>query len=357
MTRMMRVLTSTRRRRRLWQKHQSILYALHPDRLPAESIRLTYTFGLGGISILAATLTILTGLFLTLYYQPTPEGAHASIVLIEDVVAFGSLIRALHYWAAQLFVLAVTLHMARIVFTGAYARPRRLNWLIGLGLLVLVLLWDFSGYVLRWDEGAHWALLVGTNLVGRIPHLGRSLYLVLMGDRQIGEAALLRFYGWHVIGLTLPVVFGIVYHLFRLRVDGGISRPPRPAGRPRRMVSKDVLFQRETIAALLITGGLLLLSALRPAPLGASASLDRPPPTAQAPWIFLWVQRLLRHLPPFWAGVGIPLALLTLLAAIPWLDPHARAGRWFDRRRGPVQALFAFIALLLIVLTVGEVIP
>jgi len=350
----MRVLLFTRRRR-FWQKHQSFLYALHPDRLPAESIRFTYTFGLGGISVLAATLTILTGLFLTFYYRPTPEEAHASVVLIEDVVAFGSLIRALHYWAAQLFVLTVTLHMARVVFTGAYARPRRLNWLIGLSLLVLVLLWDFSGYVLRWDEGAHWALLVGTNLIGLIPHLGRPLYLILVGDRQIGGAALLRFYGWHIIGLTLLVVLGIVYHLFRLRVDGGISRPPRPEGRTRRMVPKEVLFQREIVAALLVTGGLLLLSALLPAPLGASTSLDRPPPTAQAPWIFLWVQRLLRHLPPFWAGVGIPLALLAFLASIPWLDPHARAGRWFDRRRRPIQALFVLAALVLTLLTLWEV--
>ena len=340
------------RRRRLWRKQQSIFYALHPDRLPAESIRLTYTFGLGGISVLATLIALITGVLLTFYYVPTVDQAYSSVVVIEDLVAQGSLIRALHYWSAQLLVVAVTLHLLRIVFTGAFGRPRRVNWLIGLGLLALTLLWSFSGYALRWDESALWALLVGTNLVKEIPVWGDQLYLLLMGDTQIGGAALLRFYVWHVMGLTGVVVFGIVYHLFRLRKDGGISRPPALSGGQREYAPKEALFAKEIVAGLLLLGLLVLLSALFPAPLSGPALLNQPPLQTSAPWFFLWVQELLRWMPAFWAGVAIPLFVVAILALLPWLTPVGRVGVWFDRTRWPAHALVLFLAATIAVLTV-----
>lgn len=340
------------RRRRLWHKHQSIFYAIHPPHLPAESVRLTYTFGLGGISVLATVVAIVTGVLLTFYYTPAVDAAYGSVTLIEDVVAYGSLVRALHYWSAQLLVVAVTLHLLRIVFTGAFGRPRRTNWLVGIALLVLVLLWSFSGYTLRWDESALWALLVGTNLVKQLPVWGEGAYLLLVGDTQLGPPALLRFYNWHVIGLTLVVAFAIFYHLFRLRVDGGISRPPLPPGQTRTYVAKDVLFAKEIVAALLILAALLGIAALLPAPLSAPAQLDQPPAAAQAPWFFLWVQELLRWLPPFWAGIAIPLALLLLLAFIPWLFHPQRVGVWFDSRRWPLHLLVLALVAALAALTV-----
>ncbi len=137
---------------KLWRKERSLLYALHPEKIPASSARFTFTLGLGGITVLATLITVITGLFLTFYYVPTPEGARRSVVLINDAVSFGAFMRALHYWAAQLTVLAATLHLMRVAFTGGYRPPREINWIIGLGLLVVTLLWDFTGYVLRWDD-------------------------------------------------------------------------------------------------------------------------------------------------------------------------------------------------------------
>jgi len=343
-----------RPRRRLWRRHQSLFYALHPDRIPAASLRFTYTFGLGGLAFLAALIAIGTGVLLAFYYAPTPDQAHASVVLIEDVVAWGSLVRALHYWSAQVAVIAATLHMARVVFTGAYARPRRFNWLIGLSLLVLLLLWDFSGYVLRWDEGAYWALLVGVALIQQIPFVGPSLYLALVGDTTVGAATLLRFSVWHIIGLTLVVGFGVAYHLFRLQVDGGISRPPRPPGQPRLLASKDDLIRVEAIATLIAVSGLIALAALAPAPLGPAADLAQPPADVMAPWIFLWVQRLLRWIDPVWAGVALPALLLLFLATLPWLDAHARAGVWFHPRQRAAHTAFLLLALALVALSLWE---
>jgi quinol-cytochrome oxidoreductase complex cytochrome b subunit len=343
---------------KLWRKEKSLIYALHPKMIPASGARLSYTFGLGGITVFATLVTIVTGLALTFYYVPTPDAAHDSVVLINDVVSFGAVLRGLHYWGAQLMVIAATLHLARIVFTGSYRPPRELNWLIGLGLLVVTLLWDFSGYVLRWDDGAYWALLVGTNLFREIPVWGETLYRALVGDTQIGTAALLRFYGWHVIGLTLVGVFGIVYHLWRLQKDGGISRPLLKDGEVRAFISRDELFFREFITAALIAAALVFLTLIVPIPIGPAVNLNAGATQVRAPWIFLWVQNLLRVIPPLWAGILVPLGVLLALALIPFIDRRG-PGRavWFARERWKTQTLFTVIAIVLIVLSVREVLP
>ena len=352
---------------KVWRKEKSLIYALHPDEIPESGVRLTYTFGLGGITVVGTLITVITGLLLTFYYVPTPEGAHPSIVLINDVVSFGSITRGLHYWGAQLMVLGATLHLARIVFTGGYRPPRELNWIIGLGLLVVTLLWDFSGYALRWDDAGFWALTVGTNLFREIPVVGDSLYRALVGDTQIGANALLRFYGWHIFGLSLVGIFGIIYHLWRLRKDGGISRPVPGDGVEISFVSKNELFFREIIAAALVTAALVFISLLIPIPIGPTPNVSAGTPAlaahasavqageVRAPWIFLWVQDLLRVIPPLWAGVIVPLAVLLALAMIPFIDRHG-PGRaiWFARERWKPQVLLIVIAAVMIVLSLRE---
>ena len=113
-----------RRKARLWRKNKSFLYNLHPPRIPAAGARFTCTFGLGGLAVLTAFFTIVTGLLLMFYYVPTVERAHTSLAFIDSVVAGGNFVRALHYRAAQAMVAAVILHRARIVFTGGYRSPR-----------------------------------------------------------------------------------------------------------------------------------------------------------------------------------------------------------------------------------------
>ncbi len=341
---------------KLWRKEKSLIYALHPDKIPASGGRLACTFALGGITVFATLVTLLTGLALTFYYVPTPEGAHDSVVLINDVVSFGAVMRGLHYWGAQLMVIAATLHLARIVFTGGYRPPREVNWLIGLGLLAITLIWDFTGYVLRWDEGAYWAFLVGTNLFREIPIWGESLYRALVGDVQIGASGLVRFYGWHVLGLTLVGGVGIIYHLWRLKKDGGISRPLLQPGEIRAFISKDDLFFREFITAIFVAVALIVLTLLIPVPIGPAVNLSGNAGDVRAPWIFIWVQNLLRDLPPLWAGILAPLGLLVALALIPFLDRRG-PGRaiWFARERWKTQALLAALALGILALSLREV--
>ncbi len=338
---------------RLWRKNKSFIYNLHPPQIPAAGARLTYTFGLGGLAVLATIITIVTGILLTFYYVPTVEQAYPSLALIDSVVAFGGFVRSLHYWAAQLMVVFAALHMARVVFTGGYRSPRDFNWLIGVGLFVIVLLWDFTGYTLRWDEGSIWALLVGTNLLKEIPGIGEGLYRLIVGDTALGNSALLRFYAWHIMGLTLPGIGAVGYHIWRIRVDGGISHPAPTRARPRTFITRKTLFFRETITAIAATAALIILSALAPPVLGAIANLETAGASeTKAPWFFLAIQEMLRYLSPLWAGWLIPLAGLALLALIPLFDRRGPGrGEWFARIRWQPQVIFAGLTLVVVVLT------
>ena len=227
------------------RRRPNFFYHLHPPTIPDREARFSYTFGLGGISLLLFLVLGLTGILEMFLYVPTPEEAHLSIRQITYLAPFGWLVRNIHFWAGQLMVGTVVLHMARVVLSGGY-KARRLNWLIGIMLLFLTLMLDFSGYVLRWDQDTAWALLVGTNLIREIPWLGASLYRLLVGGEQIGAAALLRFYTWHVLGLALVATAFVTWHLFRVRRDGGISHiAPVPR------VDREQLVHSELIAMLL----------------------------------------------------------------------------------------------------------
>jgi quinol-cytochrome oxidoreductase complex cytochrome b subunit len=311
---------------------------------------------MGGITVIAALITTLTGVLLMFYYEPTLQGAYSSLAFIDSVVYLGRFVRALHYWAAQVMVVAMVIHTARIVFTGGYRPPRDVNWFIGLGLLLVALVWNFSGYVLRFDASSIWALLVGTNLLKELPGIGSTLYLIIVGDQALGSATTLRIYAWHVFVLTLLGLGGIGYHLWRVRVDGGISRPDWTARQPRQFVSRETILFRELITALLLTSSLILLSIFAPPELGPPADLNHVGgQPVQAPWFFLTIQWLLRYVPPLWGGWIIPLAGLVLLALLPLLDRRGPGrGRWFARERWQPQTAFGGLLLLIVVLSLME---
>lgn len=302
-----------------------------------------------------------TGILEVFYYIPTPGEAALSVQTLTFLVPFGSLVRNLHFWAAQFLVIVSAIHLLRVVFTGAYLPPRRFNYLLGMGLFVLAVLLDFTGYVLRWDEGIHWALVTGTNLIKSIPLLGPALYAILVGGTQPGSATLIRFYGWHIFGLTLAAVILMIWHIFRVRRDGGIAVPPPPLRETQARISRFELVRREVLAMLLASGALLLLALFAPAPLApriaAGSSL---PETVRAPWFFLWVQEMLKLGSPFFWGVVVPLAVLTLLTLIPYVFPKpalSEIGRWFPKSNRLAQVVFVIIALSIMLLTVLALLP
>jgi len=339
----------------------SFFHHLHPPTIPAPQARFRYTLGAGGLSVYLVLLLVITGILEMFFYVPSPGEAAESVQTLAFLVPYGWLVRNLHYWAAQLLVVVAIIHLLRVVFTGAYAPPRRFNYLLGLALLLLSLLLDFTGYVLRWDEGVQWALVAGTNLVKSIPILGEGLYRLVVGGTQPGPAALIRFYAWHIFGLTLALVGVGAWHLFRVRRDGGIAVPPPEARRDASRISRFELVRREALAAILATAVLIVVASILPAPIAPPIREGSPlAAEARAPWFFLWVQQLLKWGDPFIFGFLIPVMVIVLLAGIPYWLPNPRPdelGRWFPAGNRAASLLLVILVIILLLLTILALSP
>ena len=333
----------------------SFFHHLHPPTIPAAQARLRYTLGAGGIAIFLTLVLGVTGVLEMFYYIPNPQEAALSVQIITYHVPFGGFVRNLHYWSAQLLLLVSAIHLLRVVFTASYRQPRRFNYLLGLGLFILAIMLDFTGYILRWDQGICWPLVTGTNLIKTIPWVGGFLYRVAVGGGNACSTALTRFYTWHIFALIIPAVILLVWHAFRVRRDGGIAVPPAGLRTDYTRISRFELVNREVAAMLLVGVILILLASFFPAPI-APAMTGKPGQVedARAPWFFLWVQQLLKWGDPFIFGVLIPLVILILLALIPYLFPkpaETDLGRWFPKSNRLAQAVFGFLAIGMIGLT------
>jgi quinol-cytochrome oxidoreductase complex cytochrome b subunit len=299
---------------------------------------------------------LISGALEMFYYVATPEAAPLTIQALTFHIPFGGLLRRLHFWSAQALVIAALIHLLRVIWTGAYAPPRRFNYLLGLSQFLIILMLDFSGYVLRWDEGVHWAIVVGTRLFRSIPFVGNQLYQFVVGGNQIGPATLNRFYAWHIFSLTFLLILGVAWHIFRVRRDGGIAVPPIGVREDASRIWRQELVYREFLAALLALSLLLVWSELVPAPLAAAiVSPASPSVDASAPWFFLWVQGLLRLGDPFWMGVALPTGVVLLLALIPFIlpiPPDKERGRWFPAGGRLAQVVAGLLGLSLLLLTI-----
>jgi cytochrome b6 len=200
----------------------SVFLHLHPIRTRPDAIKMTYTFGLGGISFFLFLLLTLTGVLLMFYYIPSIDQAWQTMNIIKSEQPFGWFLRNMHRWAAHGMVIAVFFHMCRVFYTGSFRAPRQFNWVVGVILLVLTFLLSYTGYLLPWDQLALWAVTVGVNMVGSTPPpaVGDFVKFMLIGDFSVGQNALLRFYTLHVIALPLVLSIFLAVHFWRIRKDG-----------------------------------------------------------------------------------------------------------------------------------------
>jgi len=226
-------------RNRALEVTSNVFLHLHPITIPRHALKVTFTFCLGGLTFFLFIVETITGVLLMFYYRPVPEYAYVDMKTLEYAVQFGMTLRNLHRWAAHLMVIFVMLHMFRVFLTGSYRPPREFNWVVGVSLLVLTLLLSFTGYLLPWDQLAFWAVTVGTNMAAATPVIGaegpfhgvlgitsmNDVRFLLLGDMRVGSNGLLRFYVLHCVGLPLVAVVFMMVHFWRVRKDGGISRP------------------------------------------------------------------------------------------------------------------------------------
>jgi len=207
----------------------NVMYHLHPVKIKRHGLKLTYTFCLGGLSFFLFVLLTVTGIYLMFFYRPSANlggaQAYGDMLAIRNGVIFGDLVRNIHRWGAHLMVLSVSLHMARVFYTGAYKPPREFNWVVGVILLFLTLGLSFTGYLLPWDQLSIWAVTVGTNLAGYSPLIANQARFILIGGIEVGPNTLLRWYVLHVLALPFVLVLFLSVHFWRIRKDGGISGP------------------------------------------------------------------------------------------------------------------------------------
>jgi quinol-cytochrome oxidoreductase complex cytochrome b subunit len=188
--------------------------------------KVNWFYTLGSASLFVAINQAITGILLTIYYVPTPDHAYDSVQYITTQVPLGWLIRGLHHWGASALVILVGLHMLRVIFFGAYKYPREVTWFTGVILLLVVVGFGFTGYLLPWDQKAFWATTVGTRIAATPPFIGDYILRIIRGGNEISAVTLVRFYGTHVWVLPSLLFVLIGIHLY-LVIRNGISAQPK----------------------------------------------------------------------------------------------------------------------------------
>ena len=194
---------------------------LFPRVVLKRNLTFTYTFCLGGLAFTTLLALMLSGMLLLLYYEPAPERAYASVLALERDVWGGGYIRNLHRLSSHLFLSLIVLHTVRVLLTGAYQRPRQLNWIIGCGLMGLAVFSGYTGYLLPMDQLSYWATQTGMQLLAALP-LGSALFGILVPDQVGGALSLLRFYVIHIVVLPFATLLLSGLHFYRVRKNRGV---------------------------------------------------------------------------------------------------------------------------------------
>jgi menaquinol-cytochrome c reductase cytochrome b subunit len=182
-------------------------------------------YTLGSATMFAFVVQALTGVFLAMYYTPSPVEAYASITNLTNDVFMGEFVRGLHKWGASVMIILIFLHMGRVFFFGAYKYPRELNWVIGVVLIVLTLVMGLTGYLLPFDQRSYWATIVAMNINGTGPIVGPYLADFLRAGAEFESTTLSRFYALHMLLVPGAIIALIGAHLY-LVVKLGTTAPP-----------------------------------------------------------------------------------------------------------------------------------
>jgi len=398
-----------------------------PARIHRYSLGIKATWGLGVISLVLFLLLVVTGIALMVYYKPSTDQAYDSMKEIGYIVPTGQFMRNIHRWAAHGMVACVILHMARAFYTSAYKGSRQFNWVVGMLLFVITLGLSFTGYLLPWDQLAFWAVTIGseiaqsprevTDAVGITSwcDIGGLQKQLLLGSNHVGQEALIRFYLLHVIVLPLLATVLIGVHFWRIRKDGGLTRPKsedeesqesrdksqelgsgsqeaRVATAPALDSGPLTLDSSKTYGLMAIVPGrtpavdrvmantiptypnalyavgaltmltlavLLAFGYFFDAPLAELANPAVPENPAKAPWYFLGLQELVSY-SAFMGGVAIPAIVVLGLMLVSYLDHEQEdVGVWFSgpqgRRVTLASAVFAVIVVVgMLIFTVQQ---
>jgi len=320
--------------------------------VPVHRHSVWYYFG--GVSLFLFIIQVVTGILLLLYYKSGEELAFESINFIMSKVQFGWLIRSIHSWTANLFILSAMIHMFSVYFEKAYRKPREITWVTGMLMLFLLLGFGFSGYLLPWNELAFFATKVGTDIAGVVPVIGKPMLTFLRGGEEVTGATLSRFFGFHVA--VLPGLFTVLLGIHLLLVQRqGMSEPLHITEKSERksMPFFPNFILRDLTLWLLVLNRLAILAVFFPWELGKKADAFAPAPVGIKPeWYFLFMFQTLKYIPGrLWFLDGEVLGILLFALAgvlwtmVPFWDQKSSRGE--QNRLVNYLGLFAVLYIIL----------
>jgi len=253
-------------------------------------------FALGGTPAYLFLVQIATGILLAFNYQASPESAYESVRYITDEAAYGWYIRSLHKWSATFMIVAIVLHQMRVFFTGAYQKPRELNWMVGTCLLLCTVMIGFTGYSLVYEQLSYWGATVGANIADSVPLVGGVAKRLLLGGDAYNQQTLSRFYVLHAAVLPGIMVLLIALHIAIIRLQGisplVFEDEPKNAPKTYRFFPDHLYTEIAVGAGLMVV--LSVLATVFPATMGPEAAPLTTPEIIKPEWYFYVAFRWLK---------------------------------------------------------------
>jgi quinol-cytochrome oxidoreductase complex cytochrome b subunit len=310
-------------------------------------------FALGGTPAYLFVVQIVTGVLLAIYYQPSPETAYESVRYITEEAAYGWFLRSLHKWGATFMIAAVVLHQMRVYFTGAYRKPRELNWMVGMTMLVCTLMLGFTGYSLVYEQLSYWGATVSANISGSVPFVGDFMRQLMLGGEAYNERTLSRFFIVHAAVLPVLLILLIVIHIALIRLQGVTElkfEDEEDNGEEDHFNFFPDHVLTELAMGLMLMILLSALATILPATMGPKADPTTTPEVIKPEWFFYVAFRWLKIFPGTFAVLSTGFILFTMYAW-PFID------RWFRRKTRFTEAsvwIGIGAVLLILALTVWE---
>jgi quinol-cytochrome oxidoreductase complex cytochrome b subunit len=324
--------------------------------VPVHRHSVWYYFG--GVTLFLFIIQVVTGIMLLLYYKGSEDLAYESIQFIMSKVQFGWLIRSIHSWAANLFILAAMIHMFSVYFERTYRKPREISWLTGMLMLFLGLGFGFSGYLLPWNELAFFATKVGTDIAGVVPFIGKPILQFLRSGPEVTGATLSRFFGFHVA--VFPGIFTILLGIHLVLVQRqGMSEPmghDETRGPMKKMPFFPNFLYRDLLLWLIVLNLLAILAVFFPWELGKKADPFASAPAGIKPeWYFMFMFQTLKFLPAkilFFEGEMLGIMTFSLAGLLWMLVPFWDRSSARGEKARSVTYLGIFAVMFIIVMTI-----
>lgn len=337
----------------------SILSAWLKERIPVSGDRLReltnepvpnhlrrWWFCLGGTPAYLFVVQVVTGILLAFYYQPSSRTAYESVRYITEEAAFGWYLRGVHKWAATLMIAAVILHQMRVYFTGAYRKPREINWMVGMCLLVCTLMTGFTGYSLVFEQLSYWGATVGANITENVPVFGTLMKRMLLGGDAYNANTLSRFFILHaaVLPVTIVLLLGVHITLIRLQGVTELEFEDQEPGEQKHFNFFPDHFLTELAIGLVLMILLSVLATALPAEMGPKADPMSTPEVIKPEWFFYVTFRWLKLFSETTAILSMGFIAFVMFIW-PLIDGAIRK-RWKGSEASVWVGLFAVIAIV-----------